>query len=317
MPPLAAYILRRLLWVPLIFLLVTLITFSMTRLVPGDPVTFRSGGRADPETVERIKDDLGLNQPIPVQYGKYMLGFLQGDMGESYASYPGVPVKDLIKERIWITAQLNIAAIILVFSVGILAGAVCAKNVGTWKDTGLISFLLLFQSIPTVIFIPLLLFIFVVELSLLPAAGWHGLFSVHAIIPLIAMTLPGLAGVARLTRVSLFSTMGQDWVRAARARGLAERNVFTHYVLRPALLPLNTAVGGAFIGVFSGSLFVELLYGIPGMGRLALDAVYARDYDIIMAVFNIGALMMLLGLIAVDVLYTVIDPRIRLGADAR
>jgi len=311
------YIIRRLLWIPVILVVVSAVTFTLTRYVPGDPVELRTQGRASPEAVERVRQQLDLDKPKPVQFAKYMVGFVQGDMGESIVRYPGVPVWDLIRERIWITAQLNLAAIALVAFLGVAAGSVAARNVGTWKDPATISMLLLFQSIPTVVFIPLLLYLFVIQLHWLPAAGWNGLFSVHIIIPLLAMVLPSLAGVARLTRISLLQTMGQDWVRTARAKGLPERNVFFRHIFRPALLPLNTQLGIALFTIFSGSVFVELLYGIPGMGRLALDAVFQRDYDIIMAVFLITTIPYLIGLLAVDLLYTLIDPRIRLGQSER
>ncbi|OHA48505.1 MAG: hypothetical protein A2806_02810 [Candidatus Terrybacteria bacterium RIFCSPHIGHO2_01_FULL_48_17] len=317
MSSLSAYIVRRILWIIPVFFVVTAITFALGRYGPGDPIEVRTQGRADPETVERVREELGLNQPVPLQYVRYMADFFQGDMGESISKYPGVPVWELIRERIWITAQLNIVSLVILFWLGIALGSFAAMHVGGWKDPAIISFLLIFQAIPTMVFIPILLWLFVVKLSWLPAAGWDGLLSLHIVIPLIALVLPSLAGVARLMRVSLLGTMGQDWVRTARAKGLPERTVFFRHIFRPSLLPLTTSVGGSLASIFGGSLFVELLYGIPGMGRLALDAVYARDYDIIMAVFIISALAFLFARLITDVAYTFIDPRIRLGAESR
>ena len=311
------YILKRILWMIPVLFVVTSVTFFLCRYGPGDPIEIRTGGRADPETVERVRQELGLNRPIPVQYAEYMIGFAQGDMGESISKSPGTPVWGLIRERIWVTAQLNAASLVILFSLGVVAGSFAARNVGKWKDPATISFLLLFQSIPTVVFIPILLWVFVLKFSVLPAAGWEGILSLHIIIPLLALVLPSVAGVARLMRISLLGTMGQDWVRTARSKGLPERDVFRRHILRPAALPMTTEVGASLGAIFSGAFFVELLYGIPGMGRLALDAVQSRDYDLIMAVVIIYTIVFLVARLITDIAYTFVDPRIRLGAGSQ
>ncbi|MFQ5880533.1 MAG: ABC transporter permease, partial [Dehalococcoidia bacterium] len=203
------YIIRRLAWAPLILLVVSLVTFALGRFGPGDPVRILAGQYPDPEVIERIREEKGLDDPFFVQYGRYMWGVFQGDFGESF-KYQGQPIKDVVFPRLWVTFQYNLVAFILIFAIGIPAGIWAALRQGTWQDPFTIGVFLLFASIPVLIMVPVLQFIFALKLRWLPTGGWEvreffgflelGLFSKTAIIPTIALTLPGVAGVARLMR---------------------------------------------------------------------------------------------------------------------
>ena len=306
------YIIRRLLWMMPIFFIVSFGTFMLTRYAPGDPILVRAGPRADPEVIERIRHQLKLDEPIPIQYISYMTGFFTGDLGESISKYPGTPVAELVFPRIAVSAQLGFVALLMIFLLGGLIGIIAALNHGKWKDPFLISICLFFHSIPSIVGIPILLYIFVLQLHLVPASGWDGIFSLKIIIPLLVFTLPALAGPARLMRNTLLAVLDQDYIRTARSKGLTETSVIGKHALRNALLPMTTVVGLSLVSVFEGSFFIEMLYGIPGIGVLSLEAVYARDYDIIMALAQFSLILFLVFQILTDIIYTMIDPRIRL-----
>jgi peptide/nickel transport system permease protein len=325
------FLVRRLLFLPFALFIVTLVTFALGRYGPGDPVEVRAGSRADPVVVEQIREDLGLNDPFLVQYARYMANLFQGDLGDSIAR-PGFTVSELIGPALWISIQLNLVVLVIVFALGIPIGVFTALRRGTWADPAAVSTCLFFQSIPTVVAIPILLYVFVLQLGWLPTSGWDGLFEIynpvpgvlyvpfidsHLIIPVLVLSLPALAGIVRLTRTSVLQVLEEDYVRTARAKGLAEFTVVSGHVLRNALLPLTTVVGFALVGIIEGAFFVELLYGIPGIGQLSLQAVGARDYDVLMAITILGATTFIVINAIVDVAYTFIDPRVRLEGDLR
>ncbi|MEX2237416.1 MAG: ABC transporter permease, partial [Dehalococcoidia bacterium] len=206
------FVVKRLLLLPFVLFAVSIFTFALGRFGPGDPVEVRAGPRADPLVVEQIRDDLGLNDPFLVQYGRYMGNLAQGDLGESL-SKPGFSVQELVFPALARTIQLNIVALVIVFSLGIPLGVFAALKRGTWVDPAAISLFLFFQSIPVVVAIPVMLYVFVLKLELLPAAGWDGIFEIyepipnvlfvpffdsHIIIPAAVLSIPGVAGLARL-----------------------------------------------------------------------------------------------------------------------
>lgn len=307
------FIARRLLWVPVILFVVSIATFALGRFGPGDPVQLRAGPRADDATIERIRDDLGLNDPFLVQYGRYMGDVLRGDFGESLA-HPGTPVDELIFPKMWVSLQLGLVALVVTLGLGIPLGLMTALRQGTWMDPFSIGVFLAFQSIPVMVMIPLLQLAFVLQLSLLPSGGWDGLLSEKIVLPVFAMSLPGVAGVGRLMRATTLGVLDEDYVRTARAKGLTEFTVVTRHVARNALLPMATVIGLSLVTILEGAFFTETLLGIPGIARLAVDAVFQRDYDVIMALTLIVATAFVVMNILIDVAYTVIDPRVRFGA---
>lgn len=330
MQGLASYIIRRLLWAPVILLVVSLVTFGLGRFGPGDPIQILQGQYRDPEVRERIADELGYNDSFFVQYGRYMENFVTGDLGTSL-TYRGLPVADVIFPRLWVTFQYNLLALVLIFAIGLPAGIWSALRQGTWMDPVIISVFLFFASVPVLVSIPFLQWLLAIEHdwwpfglrgAWLPSGGWEvreffgveiGLLNKRAILPVLILTLPGIAGVARYMRAQVLEVLSEDYVRTARAKGLAEFTVVSRHIARNALLPLATIMGFALVGLLGGSIFLETLLGIPGIGSYAFEAVFNRDYDSIMAIVLITSTAFVAANLLVDITYAFIDPRIRLG----
>lgn len=322
-----AYVVRRLLWLPVVLLVVSFATFALTRFGPGDPVSVAAGQVRDQEVLNQIRKDRGLDSNIGVQYVRWLTKAVQGDFGESYLQ-KGFSVSELIFPRMWISAQLGLIALVIVFAVGIPMGLLAARFAGTWLDPAIIGTLLFLQAIPVLVIIPPLIWLFGLQLGWLPVGGWDGLFHIwwiagvvaipvpdpHLYIPLVAFTLPGFVSVARLVRVSALEVNLEDFVRTARAKGLSETAVQFKHVLPNSLLPLITVVGFALAGVIEGALFVETLLGINGIGRFTFEAVVSRDYDVILATTVIfSAAFVLINLVA-ELAYGLVDPRVRVGS---
>lgn len=328
MQGLLAYTIQRLLWAPVILLAVSFFAFALTRLGPVDTVDVLAGPRADEEAKDLIRQELHLDDSIFEQYGIYMKNLLtDGDFGESVTIYRGVAVWDIIWPRMLVSMQPGVVALIFAFSIGTAVGVFAALRQGTWMDPLSISSFLFFQSIPVLVSLPFLVLIFVVKLGWLPAVGWGGpaidvgpqeislgIFSKHIILPALVLSLPGVAGVARLVRATTLSVLGEDYVRTARAKGLPELEVVGRHVVRNSLLPLVTIIGLSLTTLLEGAFFVELILGIPGIGQLGFQAAQSRDYDIILALVLIVATAFILANIVTDIAYTVIDPRIRFGS---
>ena len=324
MQGLAGYVLRRLLWAPVILLAVSMVTFALGRLAPGDYLDVQAGPRANPETVERIRHELGLDDPVYVQYVRWLGDSLSGDLGQSVI-YRGVDVEDVIFPRLWVTVQYNFLVLLLTFAIGIPVGTWAALKRGTLLDPLAIGTFLLFASVPVVVTIPILQWLLAVKFDLLPSGGWDvrefygielGILSERVILPVLVLALPSVAGLARYVRAQVLEVMDQDYVRTARAKGLAEFTVVSRYVVRNALLPIITLLGFELAGLLGGSIFLETLLGIPGIGAYAFESIGSRDYDSIMAIVMVGASAFILANLLVDIAYGFIDPRIRLRAQA-
>jgi peptide/nickel transport system permease protein len=308
---LGTYIARRLLWTPVLLLIVSFITFALGQFGPGDPVQILLGQYSDPETVQRIRHERGLDDNIAVQYARYINGVLHGDFGESF-QYRGRSVGELIAQRIPVSAQLNLAALIISVGIGIPVGMFAALKQGTVWDTSAVATTLVGQSLPVFLTAPVLLMVFALKLGVLPTHGWGGFFDTRIIMPALVLGIPGVAIVARLTRASALDVVNQDYIRTARAKGLPERIIRARHILRNALIPVVTNLGFSLAGLASGSFIVELFFGIPGVGLLSIQALFARDYPIIMAITLIGTTLFVMANLVVDLVYPVLDPRIRL-----
>lgn len=329
MQGLPAYTIQRLLWAPVILLVVSFLAFAITRLGPVDTVDVIAGPRADDAAKERVRQELNLDEPIIVQYGLYMRDVLRGDFGESISIYRGVDVWDIIWPRMLVSAQPGLVALVFAFTIGTLVGVFAALRQGTWLDPFSISTFLLFQSIPVLVSLPFLMLIFIVKLGWLPAVGWGGpevnvgpqeialgIFSKHIILPALVLSLPGVAGVARLVRATTLSVLGEDYVRTARAKGLPEADVVWRHVVRNSMLPLVTVIGLSLTTLLEGAFFVELILGIPGIGQLGVQAAQSRDFDVVLALVLIVAFAFIIANIVTDLAYTLIDPRVRFGSRA-
>ncbi len=306
------YVIHRLAWLPVILLIVSFITFALGRFGPGDPVEVLMGQYADPDVVERIREQRGLNDNVFVQYGRYLGNVVQGDFGESF-KYRGRTVSELLRKKMWVSAQLNLAALALSVSIGVPLGLFAALRQGTFWDTGTVAFTLLGQSIPVFLTAPIVLLVFALKLDILPTHGWGGLFDTRVILPAIVMGVPGIAIITRLTRASTMEVISQDYIRTARAKGLSEFTVQRRHVLRNAMIPVVTMLGFSLAGVAFTSFIVERFFGIPGIGNLFIESIFARDFPIINAVIIIGTTLFVLANLLVDLIYPWMDPRIRLG----
>ena len=308
------YIAKRLLWLPIILLIVSFITFALGRFGPGDPVEVLMGQYADEKVVERIREQRGFNDPIFIQYGRYLSNVVRGDFGESF-KYRGRTVSELLKKKMWVSAQLNLAALVLSVSIGIPLGLFAALRQGTFWDTGTVAMTLLGQSIPVFLTAPVVLLVFALKLDILPTHGWGGFFDTRIILPAMVMGVPGIAIITRLTRASTLEVIGQDYIRTARAKGLSEFVVQRRHVLRNAMIPVITMLGFSLAGIAFTSFIVERFFGIPGIGNLFIESIFSRDFPIINAVIIIGTTMFVIANLLVDMLYPWLDPRIRLGAE--
>ena len=305
-----AYIIRRLAWTPILLLTVVLITFVLGTYGPGNPIEVLQGQYNNPEVVERIEKQRGLDRNILVQYGIYVKNVLNGDLGESF-KYRGRTVSELIGKRIWVSAQLGIAASVISLGLGIPLGIYTALKQGTWIDITIVSITLFFMSLPVFITAPLLLLTLGLWLGILPIQGWGGFFDLHIIMPAMVLGTPGVAVITRLTRASTLEVLSQDYVRTARAKGLSELLVRRRHILRNALIPVFTVVGLSLATLVEGSFITEGYFGIPGIGSLAIESFFSRDYPVITALVLIIAAAFVVANLIVDIGYRFLDPRIR------
>ncbi len=305
------YILRRLLWTPVLLLLAAFFVFFMGTVAPGDPAELRLGNRATPERVDRLREQLGLNDPLPIRYMRFIGNALKGDLGESYV-FQGKTVTSLIGPRLLVSLQLNIAASIVALGIGLPLGFYAAKRQGTKTDPAILISMLILYAMPVFFTAPFLILFFAVKLHWVPASGWNGMFSTQAILPALTIGIPGAAIFVRHMRASTLEVIGQEYIRTARAKGMSNFVINYRPVARNALLPILTLLGFTFAGIFGGSLIVELIYGIPGVSRLSLDAIFQRDFPVLTAFVLLGSLMLVLANLVIDIAYTFIDPRIRL-----
>lgn len=303
----AAYALRRLaVALPTIFG-VTLITFLMIHLVPGNPAVMIAGEGASPRDIHNIAVQLGLNRPILSQYGLYIAHLFQGNLGFSFSTQR--PVVQEIQITFPVTFTLAVLSTGLAVTVGLATGLIAAARSGTLPDSAAMVVTLVGLSFPSFWLGLMLILVFGVDLHWLPVAGWTGFASM--VLPSITLGAPGIAVVARMTRASLLQAMSGDYIRTARAKGASENRVFLGHALRNALLPVLTVIGLEFGTLLGGAVITEDVFAIPGMGRLVVQAITARDYPTVEG----GALVIALVFVAVnlvtDLSYILVDPRIR------
>jgi ABC-type dipeptide/oligopeptide/nickel transport system permease component len=304
------YITRRLLWTPVLLLAVSLFVFVLGHFGPGDPVEVQLGQHYTEEAAQRIRERLGLNDPLPVQYLRYVGNAVRGDFGNSY-TYTGRSVMGLLGPKMWVSARLFMAAMIISIGIGVPLGFYAATKQGRWIDPSVVTAALILYAIPVFLTAPTLIMIFALKLGWLPVSGWGGFFDTRIILPALTVGVPGIAVMTRMMRASTLDVLGQDYVRTARSKGLGEFTVRSRHVARNALIPIMTILGFSLAGMLTGSLIVELIFGIPGVARFALDSIFARDFPIITALSLIGSSSLVFANLVVDILYGFIDPRIR------
>jgi ABC-type dipeptide/oligopeptide/nickel transport system permease component len=317
MDGIAGYVIRRLLFLPVVLLVVSFGSFYITRWGPGDPVSVYSGQYRDPEAFDRVRHKYGLDKPIAAQYGIWLKNIvLHGDFGPSFR-YRDRTIPEIIGPKIWVSVRLGFYAFLLTFIVGIPVGILAATRQGRWQDPFLISVFLFFQSIPVLVTVPVLVILLAVKVHWVPPGGFDGIFSRSMIIPTLALGLPGIAGVARLARAMTLGALHEDFVRTARAKGLAEFTVITRHVARPAVVPvMTTVIGLTFVGLIEGALITETLLNIPGIGRFIFESVNGRDYNVILAIVLLLTFVFVLANLLVDIALIFVDPRLRARAPA-
>lgn len=308
---LTGYVVRRLLWAVPVLFAISIIVFYILRLAPGDPVDAILGQRYDEERAARLRSKYGYDDPVYVQYLKYMKNLSQGDLGVS-TRHTDFSVSEVIWPKIRVSSQLGAMALFITFALGIPVGVYAALARGTFLDPLTISFWLAIDAVPAFVIIPISQYFLALKLGWVQL-GWEGVYSANAILPVLIMSLPGVAGVARFMRASIISVMSEDYVRTARAKGLREQTVVISHIVRNAMLPMITVIGLSLPGITGGALFVELYFGIPGIAREALDAVLAPDFDVVLALVLFGSTLFVIANIVVDVSYAIIDPRVRVG----
>lgn len=304
----ARYILGRLLGLVFVLFAVSLITFFMTRAVPGDP--FAAGERQLPEATRIARAaKYGFDQPLIVQYGRYVWNVLHGDFGVPFQS-PTQTVVDLIKQTWPVTLRIGALTLLISYPLGILLGLLAALKRNTWVDYFITFGSTLGMVLPNFVVAIWLILVFSVSLDWLPSGGWGT--PQHLILPVVAYSLLPTSLVARYTRVSLLETMGADHVRTARAKGLSSQRVMTWHVARNALIPFVTVMIPEIPNILTGSIFIEQIFRVPGLGRFFVTSTLTRDYPMILALVLLVAVVWGLTYLATDLLYTMLDPRIRL-----
>jgi ABC-type dipeptide/oligopeptide/nickel transport system permease component len=314
-----AYIIRRLLWLPVLLVLISMVTFWLGLYGPGDPVQVMMGLRTNPKIVEQVRQEYGFDKPFLVQYWNYITNALQGNFGYSLVKYQGQRVSDLIAKRLPVTLQLNLVAIVWSVPLGIALGIFAALYRKSWLDVLLRVIVILGISMPIIGLQPVLNFLLsrkheigAVTLGpFLPPGGWQGIFAPHIIQPAFILGLGLLAVYTRQTRAAMIQVMNSDYVRTARAKGLKEWTVVMRHALRNAAIPLITIIGFTLAGLFAGSFLVEQFYAIPGVGALAYESLLAKEYYIIMAFTLIAAAVYVIVNLLIDIAYAFADPRIR------
>jgi len=304
----AAYLARRLVQSVLILLGVSLITFLLLYVLPADPVRQIAGRSATPETVENIRRQLGLDQPFLVQYGRYLWGLLHGDMGRSYLQKTEVAA--LVASRLPATLLLMLGAILSELVIGLSMGIAAAVWRGKWPDQVLMMTSFITVSAPQFVVSLLMLYVFAVQLRWFPIGG-YGTFA-HLVLPALTLGILGSGWYARMMRSSMIDVLRTDFIRTARAKGLSRSRVVLRHGLPNAILPVIAMIG-IDIGIFMGGIVVvESVFGWPGIGQLAWQAIQRVDIPIIMGVTLVSACAIVLGNLLADVLAPFIDPRIKL-----
>jgi ABC-type dipeptide/oligopeptide/nickel transport system permease component len=309
-----AYTIRRLLLFVPILIGVATVTFLLLHVLPGDPVLSMVGERYDEQTIERLREEMNLNDPLAVRYVKYLAGLARLDFGESYVT--GEPVLDSIRERFPYTLRLAAAAMLISVLIGVGAGVVAAWKWRTPLDFLAMAGTVVGVSMPVFWLGVLLIYVFAMRLGWLPASGFGGGGVRYLILPAFTLAMASAAYVARITRSSVLDEVGENYVRAARAKGVPERRLLFRHSLRNALLPIITVIGADFGSYLSGAVLTESIFAWPGLGRFVLDAILKRDLPAIQgAVLFMAVLFMAVNLI-VDLVYARVDPRVKLDAKA-
>jgi peptide/nickel transport system permease protein len=309
------YTTKRALIAILTLLAASLVVFAMLEIVPGDPARLMLGMNATEDAVHNLQEQMGLNQPLAIRYFSWLGGLLTGDLGRSYTY--SVPVFDLIMERVAVSLPLAAISLALSTLIALPVGIFAASKRGKFSDTLAMGVTQVGVAIPNFWFALLLVYLFAVTLRLVPAGGfpgWGAGFGVSLkslILPSIALALPQAAILARITRSALLEVLGEDYIRTARAKGLSKRQVLYRHALRNALIPVLTILGLQFGFLLAGTIIIENVFYLPGLGRLVFQAITQRDLIVVEGVVMLLIATLILVNLLVDLSYAIVDPRSR------
>ena len=310
-----AYIVRRILATIPVMAIVALFVFSLLYIAPGDPAAVIAGDQATPDDVERIRQSLGLDRPFLVRFGEWVFRILRGDLGVSI--FTNLPVSTMIGQRVQPTLSLMVLTLILAVTIAVPMGVVAAWRQGTLIDRAVMGFAVLGFSVPVFVVGYLLAYVFALELDWLPVQGYtsidQGLWPwlENLILPAVALGGVYIALIARITRATMLEVLQQDYIRTARAKGAGQGSVLFLHALKNAAVPIVTVIGIGVALLIGGAMVTESVFAIPGLGRLTVDAILRRDYPVIQGVILLFSFVYVLVNLLIDILYTLIDPRIR------
>jgi peptide/nickel transport system permease protein len=310
-----AYVVRRILATIPVMAVVALFVFSLLYIAPGDPAAVIAGDQATPADVERIRQSLGLDRPFLVQFGEWVWNIVHANLGTSM--FTGLPVTKLIAQRIEPTLSLMAVTLVFAISVAVPLGVVAAWRAGSLLDRAIMAFAVFGFSVPVFVVGYLLAYVFALELEWLPVQGYtplsEGLWPwfQNLILPAFALGCVYIALIARITRAAMLEVLAQDYIRTARAKGLGQPGILFIHALKNASVPIVTVIGIGIALLIGGAVVTESVFVIPGVGRLTIDAILRRDYPVIQGVVVLFSFVYVLVNLMIDLLYTVLDPRIR------
>ncbi|KFD18824.1 MULTISPECIES: oligopeptide ABC transporter permease OppB [Tatumella] len=293
--------------IPTLFILIT-ISFFMMRLAPGSP--FTGERNLPPEVMANIEASYHLNEPIGEQYVDYLVKLAHGDFGPSF-KYKDFSVNYLIGQAFPVSASLGLAAFCFAMVCGIAAGIIAALRQNTFWDYAVMGVAMTGVVIPSFVVAPLLVLIFAITLKWLPGGGWNGGQWQYVLLPMLALSLAYISSIARIMRSSMIEVMHSDYIRTARAKGMPMSRIVFRHALRPALLPVVSYMGPAFVGIITGSMVIESIFGLPGIGQLFVNGALNRDYSLVLSLTILVGVLTIAFNAIVDILYAVIDPKIR------
>ncbi|EAR56329.1 oligopeptide ABC transporter permease OppB [Photobacterium angustum] len=293
--------------IPTLLVLIT-ISFFLMRFAPGNP--FSSDRPLPPEVMANIEAKYGLDKPVLEQYTTYLGNIVQGDFGPSF-KYKDFTVNELVAKALPVSAKIGFFAFIFALVMGVAVGTIAALKQNTWLDYTIMSTAMAGVVMPSFILAPVLIYIFSIKLQWLPAGGWQDGSTKFVLLPMFGMALLYVATFARITRGSMIETLNSNFIRTARAKGLSYPYIVIKHALKPALLPVVSYMGPAFVGIITGSVVIETIFGLPGIGKLFVNAAFNRDYSLVLGItILIGSLTIIFNAI-VDIVLATIDPKIR------
>ncbi|AUI86495.1 oligopeptide transporter permease [Vibrio azureus] len=293
--------------IPTMLVLIT-ISFFLMRFAPGNP--FSSERPLPPEVMANIEAKYGLDKPVFEQYTTYLMNVIQGDFGPSF-KYLDYTVNELISVALPVSATIGSIAFVFTLLLGVTVGTIAALKHNTWIDYAIMSTAMVGVVMPSFVLAPALIYLFSLQWQLFPAGGWQDGGWQYLVLPVIGMSLLYVATFARITRGSMIETLNSNFIRTARAKGLSYRYIILKHALKPALLPVVSYMGPAFVGIITGSVVIETIFGLPGIGKLFVNAAFNRDYSLVMGVTILIGFLFILFNAVVDILLAMIDPKIR------